>query len=60
MTPLETIVLSAKPHGNGFAADMRRGYDVAAHYPLLTRAWWSRHPINGTKPAVAWPVNTEA
>lgn len=60
MTPLETIVLSAKPHGNGFSADLRRGYDVAAQQPLLTRAWWHRHPISNERPAPVWPVKTEA
>ncbi|PWC96930.1 hypothetical protein [Azospirillum sp. TSO5] len=55
MTPLEAIVTYAKPHGAGYAADLRRGYDAAAQYPLLTRAWWSAHPINGIKAPVVWP-----
>lgn len=60
MSAYELIVLTAKPHANGYAADMRRGYDVAAQCPLLIRAWWSTHPVTGTKPPVVWPVKTEA
>ena len=56
MSALEAIVLSAHPHANGFAADMRRGYDVAAKQPLLTRAWWQTHPITNKRPAPVWPV----
>lgn len=60
MTPYETIVMTAKPHGSGFCADLRRGYDKAAQCPLLTRAWWSRHPVTNDKPTPVWPVKTEA
>lgn len=60
MSPYETIVMTAVPHGNGFCADLRRGYDKAERYPLLTRAWWSNHPVNGMKAPVVWPPMKEA
>lgn len=62
MSAYETIVMTAKPHANGYAADMRRGYDAAERYPLLTRGWWSRstHPFAKPDPAPVWPVKTEA
>ncbi|WP_158285486.1 hypothetical protein [Azospirillum sp. TSA6c] len=57
MTPYETIVMTAKPHANGYAADLRPK-DMPWRRPSV-RAWWDRHPATGDKPPVVWPVKTE-
>lgn len=54
MSAYELIVMTAQPHGNGYAAD-QRPYGKTWGRPAI-RAWWSHHPITHTKPAVVWPV----
>lgn len=58
MSAYELIVLTAKPHANGFAAD-QHPLGKTWGRPAI-RAWWDRHPVNGMKPPVVWPPVKEA
>lgn len=53
MSPYETIVMTAKPHGNGFVADLLPEGRTWGRPSI--RAWYSRHPVNGMKAPVVWP-----
>jgi hypothetical protein len=58
MSAYELIVMTAKPHANGYAADQFP--DGKTWGRPSVRAWWSTHPVTNTRPPVVWPVKTEA